>query len=138
MSNSQRIPRGIKNRNPGNIRRSRDRWRGLAAVQSDPDFFVFETPHWGLRALAKILLTYRARYGLGSVRELIGRWAPPNENDTAAYVTAVARHLGIKPDADVPLDLWPSLVTAIVRHENGRQPYSAGEIAAAVAAARER
>lgn len=138
MSNSQRIPRGIKNRNPGNIRRGSAKWRGLAAVQSDPDFCVFETPHWGLRALAKLLLTYRLRHELKTVRQMIGRWAPPNENDTGSYVAFVAKSLGLKPDAQIPIDLWPSLVAAIVRHENGQQPYTAGQIAAAVAAARER
>ena len=39
-----RLPRGIRNRNPGNIRRSRDRWKGLAPAQTDPAFFVFDAP----------------------------------------------------------------------------------------------
>lgn len=134
----KRIPRGIRNHNPGNIRHGSAKWQGLAAVQSDPEFCVFSAPHWGLRALARLLLTYRRRYHLTTTRQLIGRWAPPSENDTGAYVAVVAKALGLKPDAEIPLDFWPSLVAAIVRHENGQQPYSAGQIAAAVDAARER
>jgi len=73
------VPRGIRNRNPGNIRRSGDRWKGLAPLQTDPAFSVFETPVWGIRAMAVILRNYQKRYGLKSLAQLIGRWArqPP-------------------------------------------------------------
>ena len=128
------IPRGLRNQNPGNIRHSRTLWQGEAAVQPDPDFVTFSAPEWGLRAVAKILLTYQ-RNGLDTVRKMIGRWAPPTENDTAAYVVSVAQSLGVSPDA--PLDLTqPALrggmVKAIVRHENGQQPYSDAQVTRAL------
>lgn len=120
------VPRGIRNRNPGNIRKSRDRWKGLASLQSDPAFFVFETPLWGIRAMAVILRNYQRRHGLKSLAQIIGRWAPAAENDTAGYVAAVSKAIGVEPRAPVDLrdgaTLRP-LIAAIVRHENGLQPY---------------
>jgi len=123
---ANRLPRGIRNRNPGNIRKSSDRWKGLAPLQSDPAFFVFETPLWGIRAMAAILRNYQRRLGLKSLAQIIGRWAPVGENDTAGYVAAVSKAMAVEPRA--PLDLrndatLRSLIAAIIRHENGLQPY---------------
>jgi hypothetical protein len=128
------VPRGVRNANPGNIRHSRTLWQGEAAAQPDPDFVTFQAPEWGLRAMAKILTTYQ-RNGLDTVAEIIARWAPTNENDTAAYVASVAQAVGLNPDA--PLDLtnpglMASMLKAIVRHENGQQPYSDDQFAQAL------
>jgi len=120
------IPRGIRNSNPGNLRKSHDVWQGETAVQSDPDFVTFQAPEWGLRAMAKVLLNYQ-RAGLDTVRKIIGRWAPTNENDTDAYVASVAMYVGVNEDARLDLthpDLLVKLMKAIVRHENGQQPYT--------------
>ena len=87
-----------------------------------------------LRALAKLLLNYRKVYGLRTVESLISRWAPSNENDTRAYAAAVSRDMGVPPQAGLHLDqgTLSALVTAIIRHENGQQPYSAELIGNAV------
>lgn len=127
-------PRGLRNANPGNIRHSRTLWQGEAAVQADPDFVTFTAPEWGLRAIAKILLTYQ-RNGLDTVRKIVGRWAPPVENDTTAYVVSVAQAVGVNPDA--PLDLtnpglMGAMIKAIVRHENGQQPFSDAQVTRAL------
>ena len=37
------IPRGIRNNNPLNIRRSKDQWQGMKKTQSDSSFCQFET-----------------------------------------------------------------------------------------------
>jgi hypothetical protein len=118
-------PRGIRNHNPGNIERTADRWRGMSADQSsDPRFVVFDSPVWGLRALARILRQYMAR-GATTVRAIVNTWAPPVENDTGAYVQAVADAIGVDPDA--PIDgsdaTMSMLMQAITHHENGQQPY---------------
>lgn len=121
------LPRGIRNKNPGNIRLSRDKWQGLAAKQLDKDFFQFISYEYGLRALARVLLTYQGKHGLDTVRKLIGRWAPPNENDTGAYARAVAKAMGVKLDDPVNLGdhaTMLALVKAIVMHENGMQPFA--------------
>ncbi|MGH6959718.1 MAG: structural protein [Dongiaceae bacterium] len=120
------LPRGIRNRNPGNIRKSRDRWKGLAPLQSDPAFFVFEAPLWGIRAMAVILRNYQRRHGLKSLAQIIARWAPASENDTAGYVAAVSKAMGIGPRAQLDLSdgaTLRALIAAIIRHENGPQPY---------------
>lgn len=127
-------PRGIRNNNPGNVRRSNDQWQGLAAVQSDPDFFSFEGPEWGIRAVARILITYqdkrKAADGskIDTVDELIGRWAPANENDTAAYVADVRRFVDSDTIDVHRYDDARPIVEAIIRHENGEQPYDATTI----------
>jgi len=111
-------------------------------VGRDPvDFVIFSSAHYGLRALAKLLITYRLKYGLDCVEEIIGRWAPTSENDTRAYVNAVAREVGVSPTETINVVTDPAmlgrLVAAIVRHENGQQPYSTEQINAAVADALE-
>ena len=112
---NQQLPRGIRNNNPGNIRWGAD-WQGLKkdGKSQDPSFCVFATPVWGIRALAKVLINYKRIHGLNTVRQIISRYAPPNENQTTAYVQTIARQLGV----------LPVFVKAVIRMENGIQPYS--------------
>lgn len=130
------LPRGIRNHNPGNIERQPGvRWQGADADQSgDSRFVVFKDPRWGIRAIARTLITYqdkrRARNGsrIDSVQEIIDRWAPPHENNTSAYARQVAKALGVGVD-DETIDVYDyrtmrGLVVAIIRHENASQPYS--------------
>lgn len=127
-------PRGVRNNNPGNIDRNATKWQGMSADQSsDPRFVVFIAPKYGIRALAKTLITYQEKYGLKTVRQIINRWAPAQENDTAAYIRVVARECRVDPDAIIDLDssaVMLPLVRAIVRHENGGCPYSDDELMA--------
>lgn len=107
----------------------------MAGSQSNDNTFVtFIEPVWGIRALARILLSYH-RQGVTTVRQAITRWAPPTENDTAAYITTVARTLNLNPDEQTDFSA-PSvllrLVTAVIRQENGCQPYSLETIAHAI------
>lgn len=119
--------RGIRNNNPGNIRRTSDQWRGLAADQTDPEYFVFKEPVWGIRAMARLLQNYQSRYGLNSVRDIISRWAPPSENPTQNYIDYVAGKLNVNPDAAIntadPATAAP-LIKSIIEFENGKNPYS--------------
>lgn len=130
-------PRGERNNNPGNIRLSATRWQGQV-VGTDPAFVTFATPRDGIRALARLLRNYQTIHGLRTVRAIIARYAPASENNTGAYVGAVAAAMGVSPDA--PLDLnndatLSQLVAAIIAHENGRNVYAADTIAAGVALA---
>lgn len=82
-------PRGIRNNNPGNIRNSeRNDWAGEVskADKKDNAFEEFKDIPHGVRAMMKLLLKYQRSYNLHSIKELIERWAPRDENDTAAYV----------------------------------------------------
>lgn len=126
--------RGIRNNNPGNIRHGAQ-WQGMAQDQMDASFVQFTDAKFGIRAIARILLSYE-RQGYNTVRQIINRWAPPNENNTDAYIAAVAHdcHLGVDEAMDVQALLAP-LVTAIIQHENGSQPYPLETIAQGVALA---
>ena len=125
--------RGFRNKNPGNIRRGID-WQGMSATQTDSAFVQFDDPIYGIRALNKILKTYYIKYGLNTVRGIINRWAPPSENNTNSYVNDVAQQLGVGPDEviDVPARA-ADLSRAIIRHENGLQPYDIAMINEGVA-----
>ena len=137
--------RGERNNNPGNIDRNATKWKGMSPDQSgDSRFVVFTSPVYGIRALARNLLSYSRLYpqdtpqDIDTVREIINRWAPPVENDTGAYVNAVAKNCGVKPDDAIDVAdeaVMAALVTAIIRHENGRVSYSAELIADGVAMA---
>ena len=122
-------PRGIRNNNPGNIRYDGTQWRGLRG--DDGAYCIFDTPEHGIRAIAKILRTYQSK-GVNTITKVIGRWAPPTENDTAAYIASVAGKTGIAPDAALISADWPALIAAIIHHENGQQPYTKEQILAGI------
>ena len=119
------LPRGIRNNNPGNLRITQDQWKGLAPDQTDPDFFRFSAPRWGIRAMARVLQVYQDVKQLRTVREIIHEWSPTHENPTDSYITAVQIWSGL--DADEPIDVTDyatalALVRAMVRFENGKPP----------------
>lgn len=127
-----KLPRGIRNNNPSNIRRSRERWQGLAEDQTDPDFFTFSSPVWGIRALARVLITYQDKRlaadgtAIDTVRDVIERWAPAVENDVDAYVRSVCKRTGFVERQTLDMQNYDHLcplVKAIIWHENGQQPY---------------
>ncbi len=116
--------RGLRNCNPGNIRRSKDKWTGLRPRQTDPQFFQFESMAYGYRAMMVILRNYQRKYGLRTVSDIIRRWAPPSENNTNAYICAVCRELQIPVTYELELDLenkrtLTALAAAISKQENG-------------------
>lgn len=115
--------RGLRNNNPGNLRKTADAWQGLATEQTDDEFFQFVNPTYGIRALGKVLDTYLTRYGLNTVRGVINRWAPPNENNTDAYISSVASSMGVGPDDHIDENDLLALTKAIIKHENGINPY---------------
>jgi hypothetical protein len=121
--------RGIRNNNPGNIRHGSSQWQGMSLQQTDDEYVQFDDPVYGIRAMAKLLKNYQARYGLDTVAEIIGRYAPPSENITGAYVDHVAKLLGVSPNHEIDVAAaLPELVPAIILHENGSQPYSRRQI----------
>lgn len=122
------LPRGIRNHNPGNIRHGAN-WQGLNpdCRKIDPAFCVFNTPVAGIRALAKVLINYKKIHGLNTVRQIVSRYAPPNENQTSAYIQSVAKQLGVYPDTVIDIEergILTVFIKAVIRMENGIQPYS--------------
>jgi hypothetical protein len=122
-------PRGIRNNNPGNIEWIADparRWRGM--VNKDGRYGVFDTAANGVRAIGgEIRANFRR--GENTVRAIISEWAPPVENDTNSYMRAVAAALDVEVDAPLSSSTIPAIAAAIVKHENGVQPYALADIA---------
>jgi len=127
--------RGIRNNNPLNIRLG-ESWQGLSPTQTDKSFAQFISPEYGIRAGAKNLMTYASR-GVNTIEKIISTWAPPNENDTEAYIKSVVSQTGFSRTKTISKsagDYLP-LIKAIIRHENGINPYSDETIAAGIALA---
>ena len=121
------IPRGIRNHNPLNIRRTgKDQWKGLSKVQNDRSFCQFESLKWGWRAAFHLLTrTYYHKYRLYTIRGIISRWAPPQDhNNTEAYIRNVSKLTGIDPDEPIGIPSqhparWMMLGVAMAIQECG-------------------
>lgn len=117
------IPRGLRNNNPGNIRRNADVFQG-EKTSSDKNFKQFTGMAYGYRAIFKILSNYYRNYSLKTIRQMIGRWAPENENNTSAYVSLVSSYAGIGPDDIVDInnrEQMIRIVSGMSKAENGRE-----------------
>lgn len=127
--------RGIRNNNPLNIEKGDD-WQGLAPVQSDSRFCIFIDAVYGIRAGARILVNYSKR-GVNTVEKIIATWAPKNENDTEAYIKNVMKWTGFERDRVITKNSgdYVPLIAAMIRMENGFNPYSNETIAKGVALA---
>lgn len=113
-----RKPRGIRNNNPGNIRYG-EFARSAGAIGADSGgFAVFSDMQTGIEATAKLLRSYTAR-GFNTIRKIVSRWAPANENDTQAYIAAVAKQLGVSADTVLSSDQLQGVAGSIFQHENG-------------------
>ena len=92
MTNTNQ-PRGMRNNNPLNIRHSASQWQGVRAEQTDKAFVQFTSMAMGYRAAWRIFETYykhfEARRQPFTPRNIIYRWAPPEENDSEAYLRSV-------------------------------------------------
>ena len=116
------MSRGLRNNNPGNIRRSRVCYKGEVHPSRDPEFKEFSSMAYGYRAMFVLLDTYRSRYGLNTIRQMLNRYAPPEENFTEGYVRFVAGYSGVMPDEIIDtraeMDMIP-IVSAMSKIENG-------------------
>jgi len=116
------IPRDERDHNPLNIRRDGTDWEGLAPQQPDPDFCSFTSDVFGFRAAFRILITYADKYKIDTVNALINRWAPPSENDTAAYIAKVCKRTGFAPTETLAIKTWAvsrKLIYAMTEVESG-------------------
>lgn len=117
------LPRGLRNNNPGNIRRNNDVFQGEVNPSRDKEFKQFKTMAYGYRAVFKILFNYYRIYQLTTIRKMISRWAPENENNTSAYVSLVSSYAGIDPDDLISFDREQMIriVAGMSKVENGRE-----------------
>lgn len=119
----------VNRNNPGNLRS----W-GNAATSGG--FAVFSTALDGLSAMAGQLRRYGARH-IDTLDGIINTYAPKSDhNDTAAYIKDVAKRTGFSSGQHLNLNdsgTLQTLMAAMIQHEQGRNPYSAGTIQSAIA-----
>lgn len=100
MTNSvQKVTRGIRNKNPFNIRKSTNQWKGkIEGI--DKEFETFTDMVFGVRACIKLLETYR-KQGYKTIGQIINRFAPPVENNTSNYLRFVLKESGLSSDSEI-------------------------------------
>lgn len=118
-------PRGIRNNNPGNIKRAANNWVGKVpyAQSSDSVFEQFSYYVYGVRAMIKLLQNYIAG-GNNNIARIINRWAPASDNNNPqAYIAHVVGKTGLPADQVLTFGNTPqirALVKAIADYENGK------------------
>lgn len=126
MPKDNSLPRGIRQNNPGNLRRgclTHTTWT------TEAGFARFRTPHDGLENLAyQLWLDYHV-HKRTTVAAIMSSYAPPSENDTALYTGFVGEFLRIKANNlsnhDIHLDrMWHMVdfMRGIIAFENGWPP----------------
>lgn len=118
------LPRGLRNNNPGNIRKSNEVFQGEVIIGKDRDFKQFKSMAYGYRAIFRILLNYEKLYKLTTIRKIIGRWAPENENNTNAYIYLVSSYSGIPVDERIDFtdrEQMIQIIAGMSKVENGRE-----------------
>lgn len=117
----KRMNLGTACNNPLNLRFTGDRWHGLSeSCPCTKGFCRFVSLDYGLRAAMVVLKTYFCRYQLCTVRRIVQRWAPQQENDVDGYVRNVCKSMAVTADEKLNLDSDLSrLVVAMARQETG-------------------
>jgi hypothetical protein len=126
--------RGVRNNNPGNIKYGRFAVDHGATRKDADGFAIFPSMSMGQTAMEALLGSYLSS-GSNTIRKAISKWAPATENDTAAYIAAVSKQMGIGADQSLTSANIAGLSAAIGRHENGASYASMAAILPARAAA---
>lgn len=115
-----RLSRAERNNNPGNLIYVGQ--RGASREAGGGRFASFESPEDGVAALVRQLQLYGQR-GTDTLETIMAKYAPPNENDTDAYIDTLAKRLGVSATQKLDLNdaaTLTGLVQGISRHEAGR------------------
>lgn len=117
------MSRGLRNNNPGNIRLSGTTYQGEVVPSQDKAFKQFKSMAYGYRAMFMLLYTYQKKYGLKTIRQMISRYAPPQDgNNTENYISIVAQDSSVGPDSRITTtnkDVMLPVVASMSRVENG-------------------
>lgn len=120
----KKMPRGLRNNNPLNLRKSSNKWLGKIYNGSDPAFEQFTSLEMGIRAgmINARTIAHRQKPN-NTIEALIRTWAPSSDNnDTAAYIRSVCAYAELKPDYKVDytkrLDFC-TIITAMIYVECG-------------------
>jgi hypothetical protein len=113
------LPRGVRNRNPGNLNFAGQRGAHLEAGPN-ARFAAFDTLQEGIAALVRQLQLYKAR-GIDTIREIVTTYAPAKDgNNVSAYITELMRATGKNMDDHLDLqnqELLVRLIQGITKHE---------------------
>lgn len=120
------ISRGLRNNNPGNLIRTSIKWQGKVSESQNQDtgrkFEQFINLTFGIRAMLKDLIN-DINKGKNTVTKLIKEYAPPTENNTKAYIDAVCKTIGVKPNDTIKFvneDFLLQIARAIFKVELGK------------------
>ena len=119
---------GFRNHNPGNLRSASN------STGTNGGFATFANDDDGLSAMARQLMLYGDR-GNNTLESVIHTYAPRSENDTRAYIDSVSGSTGYAAQERVNLhdtETLKSVMAAMIKHENGAQPYSDEELGNAI------
>ncbi|WP_312329836.1 hypothetical protein [Atlantibacter hermannii] len=115
--------RSFRNNNFGNLNYVGQEGARLEDPNANGEarFAKFNTPEEGFRALANQLTAYsngksKATGGrkLNTVEDIIGVYAPKNENDTQQYVKSLSEKLGVRSDEQLDMTN-PEVMTKMMR-----------------------
>lgn len=134
METNNLLPRGYRNNNPVNIRIGPNNWNGKVSPNTDGEFEQFIDMVHGYRA-ALVLLRGKGYIngGNNTIRKIITKFAPANENYTAGYIQDVSKLTGIDPDAVLSRndkDKLTRIVYAMSIVENGYKDKNGNNIKA--------
>jgi hypothetical protein len=118
-----KLSRGYKNRNPGNIVLTKEKWKGEISGP-DKKFKTFINMEYGYRGIFIVLQSYFEK-GFNTIEKIINRYAPPSENVTSNYVKFISDKTGIKKDTKIDWYNLPDIkkiVAAISQYENDIVP----------------
>lgn len=120
-------PRGLRNNNPGNLKKGIP-WLGLLpeAQQTDGTFLQFSEMVYGIRAMARCLRSYATKSGIRTIAAMSSRWAPSIDgNHPGQYARTVVQYCrSVAASVDQPIDLADAdvafgVIRGIMVAENG-------------------
>lgn len=110
-------PLSVRNHNPGNLR----------VPGSTTDFQKFASDDDGIRGLSRQLQLYEQRDHLTTIRGILNKYSPGNENNTAALIEQASKRTGFGADQQLDpksMDQLVKLVVAITKQENGNSNFT--------------
>ncbi|TXP33884.1 hypothetical protein FV280_25645, partial [Escherichia coli] len=119
---------GFRNNNPGNLRAAAN------ATGKNGGFSTFANDADGRAAMARQLMLYGDR-GNNTLDGIIHTYAPQSENNTRAYIDSVSKATGYGAKEQVNLhdpETLKTIMAAMIKHENGAQPYTENELSDSV------
>lgn len=136
---STKKTRAERNFNPGNLN-----YAGQAGATLESGkgarFAKFASEEEGIAALVRQLRLYQQR-GIDTIGEIVKKYAPPNENDTQAYIASMARWTGLSADEKLDFNDTETvrrMVQGISRKEGRFTPLSEGQIMSGIGIANQR